>query len=118
MRPVNFHIAPEGEVDVVVDEIRTTVKSLIAEGVEVDIVVTSPDHWVPVSEAAAQLGFSRQHARRLIDAGLLAGRQQEGSSYWQVSQRSIAELLAKREDGWRRTGEWSKALDDLGVPFE
>jgi excisionase family DNA binding protein len=47
-------------------------------------------------EAGEVLGFSRQHVRRLIDAGELEGTQLPGSEHSRISAASVEALLARR----------------------
>lgn len=81
---------------------------------------SAPASDVPVSpqEAADRLGFSHQHAVRLIEAGELAADELPGTSGWQISLRSVLDFEERRAIARQQADEHARALDRLGAPFE
>jgi excisionase family DNA binding protein len=72
----------------------------------------SPHH------AADQLGFSRQHIVRLINAGELEAQKLPGSSYWQIPLGTALAFEERREHAREQSDAFSRSLDALGAPLE
>lgn len=125
MRSLHFHVSksePAEVVDERVQEMLTAAEAVIRElrdaGESFDFTVAPVDDWITPATAATQLGVSRQHVRRLMDAGELRGRLKENSTHWLVSQGSVTASLQRREEGLQVVNDRSRALDELGVPAE
>ena len=71
-----------------------------------------------VQDAAARLGFSTRHVRRLIEAGELGASQSSGEASCMVSIGSVAAFEQRRSAAERRADEFSRSLDDAGAPSE
>ncbi len=125
MRSLHFHVSKTEPAEVVDERVQKMLKAAEAAirelrdaGESFDFTVVPVDDWITPATAAAQLGVSRQHVRRLMDAGELRGRQKENSTHWLVSQGSVTASLQRREDGLQVVNDWSRELDELGVPAE
>ena len=73
---------------------------------------------LPVADAAARLGFSPQHVRRLVEAGELEVSQPPGASRSMVVASSVVDFGERRSAAERRADEFSRELDDAGAPPE
>lgn len=71
-----------------------------------------------VEDAAARLGFSPQHVRRLVEAVELEASQLPGAPGCMVAASAIADFEERRSAAERRADEFSRALDDAGAPPE
>jgi len=67
---------------------------------------------------AERLGCSRQHVRRLVDAGELDGHQLPSSRYWKIPLASVLAFDARRAAAARRADAFAAELDALGAPAE
>lgn len=110
--------ASEQGAEQAVAEIAKAVHGLIDEGKDVSVIVLDRDELLSPQRAAELLGFSRQHVRRLIDAGELEAVQLPGSSHWKVPARSLIEFEERRMQANERADRLSRELDELGVPLE
>ena len=79
------------------------------------VTVAEGDKLLSPQEVAARLGLSRQHVRRLVDAGELEGRQMPNSRYWKIPLSSVLAFEQRRERGRELTDVWSAELDALGA---
>jgi excisionase family DNA binding protein len=100
------------------DELTSTIEQLLEDGKQLSVTVAENDELLSPNQAAARLGFSRQHVRRLVDAGGLVGEQLPGSSYWKIPLSSILCFEQRREHAARRADAFSAALDELDAPAE
>ena len=80
--------------------------------------IAEADELLSPQAVAARLGLSRQHVRRLVDAGELEGRQMPNSRYWKIPLSSVLAFEQRRERGRRLTDQWSADLDEHGAPAE
>lgn len=101
-----------------VAEIAEAVQGLIDAGKDVSVIVLDRDELLSPQKAAELLGFSRQHVRRLIDAGELDAVQLPGSSHWKVPARSLIAFEQQRQQATKRADRFSRELDELGAPLE
>jgi len=69
-------------------------------------------------QAAERLGFSRQHVRRLVDAGELDANRLPNSKHWRIPLAAVLALEERRAAAEERAAEHSRALDQLGAPLE
>lgn len=100
------------------DKLTSTLEQLLDDGKRLSVTVAETDELLSPQAAAARLGFSRQHVRRLVDAGELVGQQLPGSRYWKIPLSSVIAFEAQRDRAAERADEFSGELDKLGAPAE
>lgn len=110
--------AREGDAERAVAEIADAVHELLDSGKEVSVIVLDRDELLSPQKAGELLGFSRQHVRRLIDAGELEAVQLPGSSHWKVPARSLVAFEQRRQQANEQADRLSRELDELGAPLE
>jgi len=110
--------ADEKGAEQAVAEIAEAVDELIDAGKDVSVIVLDRDEPLSPQKAAELLGFSRQHARRLIDAGELEAVRLPRSSHWKVPARSLIAFEQRRQQANERADQFSRELDELGAPLE
>jgi excisionase family DNA binding protein len=71
-----------------------------------------------IEGAAARLGFSPRHVRRLVEAGELEASQPSGVPGCSVAASAVADFEGRRSAAERRADEFSGVLDDAGAPPE
>jgi excisionase family DNA binding protein len=99
-------------------DLTGTIEQMLEDGKTLSVTVAEADELLSPSAVAARLGFSRQHVRRLVDAGELVGRQMPGSRYWKIPLASILEFEERRERAARDADRFAAELDHLGAPAE
>jgi excisionase family DNA binding protein len=99
-------------------ELTSTLEHLLEDGKQLSVTVAEADELLSPQAVAARLGFSRQHVRRLVDAGELEGRQMANSRYWKIPLSSVLAFEQRRERGREVTDAWASELDALGAPAE
>jgi excisionase family DNA binding protein len=99
-------------------ELTTAIEEMLDGGKRLAVTVAEEDELLSPNAAAERLGFSRQHVRRLVDAGELAGRQLPRSRYWKVPLSSILAFEERRERAAREADEFASGLERLGAPAE
>lgn len=99
-------------------ELTTSIEEMLDGGKRLAVTVAEEDELLSPNAAAERLGFSRQHVRRLVDAGELAGRQLPRSRYWKVPLSSILAFEERRERAAREADEFASGLERLGAPAE
>ena len=99
-------------------ELTSELEGLLADGKQLSVTVAEADEMLSPQAVAARLGFSRQHVRRLVDAGELEGRQMPNSRYWKIPLSSVLAFEERRGRGRQLTDRWSAELDALGAPAE
>lgn len=104
--------------DQAVAEIAAVVHGLIDAGKDVSVIVLDRDELLSPQKVGELLGFSRQHVRRLIDAGKLEAVQLPGSSHWKVPASSLVAFEQRRQKANERAARFSRELDELGAPLE
>ena len=112
-----FHIDPT----TVDDELRAldqAVRAVVDTGRAVTITVADDDELLSPQQVASRLRLSRQHVRRLIDAGELKAEQMPNSRYWKVPLASVLAFEQRREAARALADEHSRELDRLGAPLE
>jgi excisionase family DNA binding protein len=114
------HIQEAGAKDIehLVERVRAEIEELLAAGRAVDVTVADREDELTPQAVADRLGFSRQHVRRLMDAGELEAHQLPNSTHWRVPLRSVLAFEERREEAAKRADERSRALDELGAPLE
>ena len=93
-------------------------QQMLDEGRDVRIMLVATGELLSPREAGEVLGFSRQHVRRLIDAGELEGTQLPGSEHWRITTASVETLLARRACAAAEADTHARELDALGAPLE
>jgi excisionase family DNA binding protein len=109
-----IHLDSLGQLSLVTDAIR----ELLNDGKHVAITVVDKDELLSPNQVADRLGFSRQHVRRLIDAGEIEATQMPGSSHWKVPAASVIAFEKRREQAREQADEFSRELDRHGAPLE
>lgn len=109
-----IHVTSRGQLA----ELTGTIEELLDGGKSLAITVAEEDELLSPNAAAERLGFSRQHVRRLVDAGELVGQQMPGSRYWKIPLASILAFEERRERAAREADAFSADLDRLGAPAE
>lgn len=94
------------------------VDRLLAEGKRVTVTVAEEGERLSPQQAAARLGFSRQHVVRLINANEIEAEKLPGSSYWQIPLSAVLAFEDRRATARERADELSRSLDELGAPLE
>ena len=77
--------------------LTTDLEAMLEGGKTLAVTVAEEDELLSPNVAADRLGFSRQHVRRLVDAGELVGRQMPGSRYWKIPLSSVLAFEDRRE---------------------
>jgi excisionase family DNA binding protein len=114
-------LVPSGEkteADEAIARVLDDLHQMLDAGQDVRIMVVAAGEFLSPREAGEVLGFSRQHVRRLIDAGELDGTQLPGSEHWRVSAASLESFLARRTRAAGQADTHARELDALGAPFE
>lgn len=114
-----IHIDPaEGDARQKLSAVQETIEGLLEADKLIAITVAEESTMLSPQEAAERLGFSRQHVRRLIEAGELEGEQLPNSTHWKIPLRAVLAFEQRREEAERRADEFSRSLDRMGAPAE
>lgn len=114
-----IHIDPaEGDAKQKLSAVRETIEGLLEADKPIAITVAEESTMLSPQQAAERLGFSRQHVRRLIEAGELEGEQLPNSTHWKIPLRSVLAFEQRRSEAEQRAAEWSRDLDRMGAPAE
>lgn len=114
-----IHIDPaEGDAKQKLSAVRDAIEALLKADKTIAVTVVDEDTTLSPQEAADRLGFSRQHVRRLIEAGELEGARLPGSTHWKVPMRAVLGFEQRRLDAEERSDAFSRSLDELGAPAE
>ncbi len=100
------------------EELTSSIEAMLEDGKTLAITVAEEHEMLSPNAAAERLGFSRQHVRRLLDAGELVGQQLPRSSYWKIPVSSILAFEERRERAAREAEAFSADLEELGAPAE
>lgn len=106
------------DLDAQLEEVRAEVRRRISAGQMVAVTIADEREELTPREAAERLGFSRQHVRRLVDAGELDAHRLPNSKHWRIPLTAILAFEERRAAAEKRADEHSRALDDLGAPLE
>ncbi len=99
-------------------ELTSTIEGLLDDGKTLAVTVAEEDELLSPGAAAERLGFSRQHVRRLVDAGELVGEQLPRSRYWKIPISSLVAFEERRERAAREADAFAADLEALGAPAE
>jgi excisionase family DNA binding protein len=114
-----IHIDPgEGDAEQKLSTVQETIEGLLDADKPIAITVAEENAMLSPQEAAERLGFSRQHVRRLIEAGELEGAQLPNSTHWKIPLRSVLAFEQQRAEAQERAAKWSRDLDAMGAPPE
>lgn len=115
------HIPPAiepGDLNRRLDDLRVEIERLLAEGHSVAVTVANERDELTPQQAADRLGFSRQHVRRLVDAGEIEASQLPDSLHWRIPLRAVLAFEERRAAAMQHFDERSRELDRLGAPRE
>jgi excisionase family DNA binding protein len=114
-----IHIDPaEGNAKQKISTIKDAIEDLLDSDKAIAVTVADEASLLSPQQAADRLGFSRQHVRRLIEAGELEGEQLSNSSHWKIPLRSILAFEQRRTEAQERAAKSSRDLDAMGAPAE
>lgn len=114
-----IHIDPaEGDAKQKLSTIQETIEDLLDADKPLAVTVAEESTRLSPQEAADRLGFSRQHVRRLMEAGELEGKKLPQSSHWKVPLGSILDFEQRRAEAEQRADELSRSLDEMDAPAE
>jgi excisionase family DNA binding protein len=114
-----IHIDPaEGDAKQKVSAVQDAIEDLLEADKTIAVTVVDENTMLSPQAAADRLGFSRQHVRRLIEAGELGASQLPNSKHWKISMRAVLAFEQRRSDAEERADEFSRSLDELGAPAE
>jgi excisionase family DNA binding protein len=94
------------------------IERMLADGKHVAVTLAEEQEFLSPQQAADRLGFSRQHAMRLIGYGDLVAQRLPGSSHWKIPLSSVLAFEESRAEHEHLTAEWSRELDAMGAPPE
>jgi len=107
-----------GSREAALEHLARTVAELLDAGKEVEVIVGESVELLSPQQAGAMLGFSRQHVRRLVDAGELAAEQLPSSRHWKIPLSSVAAFQERTAARLEKLKADSEELDRLGAPLE
>jgi excisionase family DNA binding protein len=114
-----IHIDPaEGNAEQQISTIKDAIEGLLDSDKTIAVTVADEDSMLSPQQAADRLGFSRQHVRRLIEAGELQGQQLPNSAHWKIPLRAVLAFEERRAGAEERADEFSRSLDEHGAPAE
>ncbi|MBA3865557.1 MAG: helix-turn-helix domain-containing protein [Solirubrobacterales bacterium] len=114
-----IHIDPTaGNAEQKISTIKEAIEDLLDSDKTIAVTVADEDSLLSPQQAADRLGFSRQHVRRLIEAGELEARQLPNSSHWKIPLRALLVFEESRSAAEERADQSSRSLDELGAPAE
>ncbi len=114
-----IHIDPaEGDAKQKLSAVQDAIEALLEADKTIAVTVVDEDASLSPQEVADRLGFSRQHVRRLIEAGELEGAQLPRSTHWKVPMRAVLDFERRRSGAEERADAFSRSLDELGAPAE
>jgi excisionase family DNA binding protein len=114
MKTLHLDPAAAGQTALVTEEIDR----LLGEGKRLAVTVAEEQEFLSPRQVADRLGFSRQHAVRLIGYGELPAEKLVGSNYWKIPLASVLAFEEERERGRELAAQWSRDLDAMGAPAE
>lgn len=108
------HLSSRGQLA----QLAADLEAMLEGGKTLAVTVAEEDELLSPNVAAERLGFSRQHVRRLVDAGELVGRQMPGSRYWKIPLSSVLAFEDRRKRAASEADAFAAELDALGAPSE
>jgi len=114
-----IHINPaEGDAKQKVSAVQDAIEDLLDADKTITVTVVAENAMLSPRAAADRLGFSRQHVRRLIEAGELEAGKLPNSTHWKIPMRAVLAFEQRRSEAEERADEFSRSLDELGAPTE
>lgn len=114
-----IHIDPsQGDAKQKLSTLQEAIDELLAGDTPIAVTVAEENTVLSPQQAAERLGFSRQHVRRLIEAGELEGEKLPGSTHWKLPLQSVLDFEQRRTAAEKRADEFSHSLDEMGAPAE
>jgi excisionase family DNA binding protein len=114
-----IHIDPsQGDAEQKRAAVQEAIDGLLDADKPFAVTVAEENALLSPQEAADRLGFSRQHVRRLIEAGELEGEQLPNSTHWKIPLHAVLAFEQRREEAEKRADEFSRSLDAMGAPAE
>lgn len=114
-----IHIDPtEGDAKKKLSAVQEAIEALLEADKAIAVTVVDEDTALSPQQAADRLGFSRQHVRRLIEAGEMEGTQLPRSKHWKIPMRSVLAFEQRRAEAEERADVFSRTLDEIGAPAE
>lgn len=114
-----IHIDPsQGDAKQKLSTLQEAIDELLARDTPIAVTVAEESTMLSPQQAAERLGFSRQHVRRLIEAGELEGEKLPGSTHWKLPLQSVLDFDQRRAAAEQRADEFSRSLDEMGAPAE
>jgi excisionase family DNA binding protein len=114
-----IHIDPaEGDAKQKVLAVQDAIEDLLDADKTIAVTVVDENAMLSPQVAADRLGFSRQHVRRLIEAGELEAGQLPNSTHWKIPMRAVLAFEQRRSEAEERADVFSRSLDELGAPAE
>ena len=114
-----IHIDPaEGDPAQKLSAVQETIEALLDADKTIAVTVVDENTMLSPQQVADRLGFSRQHVRRLIEAGELEGGQLPNSTHWKIPMRAVLAFEQRRSEAEDRADEFSRSLDEIGAPAE
>jgi excisionase family DNA binding protein len=114
-----IHIDPtEGNAAQKLSTIKDAIEGLLDSDKTITVTVADEDSTLSPQQTADRLGFSRQHVRRLIEAGELQAQQLPNSTHWKIPLRAVLAFEERRAAAEERADALSRSLDELGAPAE
>lgn len=109
-----IHVTSRGQLE----ELTSAIDAMLRDGKALAVTVAEEHELLSPNQTAERLGFSRQHVRRLVDAGELVGERLPGSRYWKIPVSSVVAFEERREFAARDADAFSAELQRLGAPAE
>lgn len=114
-----IHIDPtDGDAEQKLSRVQETIENLLDSDKAIMVTVAEEDSMLSPQQAADRLGFSRQHVRRLMEAGELEGDKLPNSTHWKIPLRAVLAFEERRTGAEERADEFSRSLEELGAPAE
>jgi excisionase family DNA binding protein len=111
-----LHLDPAASASDQAALVTKEVDCLLAEGKQVTVHIAGEKELLSPRQAAAWLGFSRQHIVRLIGSGEIPAKRLPHSGYWKIPLPSILAFEERRAEHDQLTAQWSRDLDAMGAP--
>jgi excisionase family DNA binding protein len=114
-----IHIDPgQGDARQKLSALQETIEGLLDEDKPIAVTVAEENTVLSPQQAADRLGFSRQHVRRLIEAGELEGEKLPNSTHWKIPLHAVLAFEQRRAEAEKRADQFSRSLDEMGAPAE
>jgi excisionase family DNA binding protein len=114
-----IHIDPAaGDPREKISTVKEAIEGLLRSDRAITVTVADVDSMLSPQQTADRLGFSRQHVRRLMEAGELRGEKLPSSTHWKIPLREVLAFEERRGAAEERSDEFSRSLDELGAPTE